>query len=315
MIGFPLMRALALALTLSCAVATVASPSLAQAPAATAPVGQIAYPAPLAAVEALADAVRRDDTAQMRKLFGDEYRKLVPTDAGDGAALRKTFIETYDKGRKVVMDGDAKAILEMGDKGWTFPVPLVRSGDGWRFDIVAGADEIRDREIGRNELAVMQVLLAIVDAQQEYFAADPMKTGAPHYARRLLSTPGKKDGLYWEGKPGEAESPLGELVAHAQADGAARAEGYHGYHFRLLYAQGPNAPGGAYDYLVKGRMLGGFAVIAWPVRYGETGVMTFMVSHDGVVYEKDLGAGTAAAAGQIAKFDPDKSWSKADTTP
>ena len=241
---------------------------------------------------------------------------------GAGVAAAGSLFGGWDWGRgdvnvnrAVNTEGDAKATLEVGGDGWTFPIPLVKRGDGWRFDIVAGAEEIQDREIGRNELAVVQVLLAIVDAQHDYIDADPMKVGTPQYARRLLSSPGKKDGLYWEQRPGDPESPLGNLVAHAQADGANKEEGYHGYHYRMLYAQGANAPGGAHDYLVKNKMIGGFAVIAWPVRYADTGVMTFMVSHDGVVYEKDLGPNTAAAAARIKSFDPDKTWKKADTTP
>ena len=170
------------------------------------------------------------------------------------------------------------------------------------------------RLIGRNELAVIQTLLAIVDAQRDYAASDPMKAGLPVYARRLLSSPGKMDGLYWESNPGEPESPLGPLVAKAQP-GEIQQYGYYGYRFRLLYSQGPDAPGGAHDYLVNGRMLGGFAVIAWPVRYGETGVMTFMVSHNSDVYEKDLGPDTAQATAAINVFNPDKSWDKADMKP
>ena len=154
----------------------------------------------------------------------------------------------------------------------------------------------------------------IVDAQRDYAALDPMKVGAPVYARRLLSSPGHKDGLYWDSEPGEPNSPLGPLLAKAQP-GEIQEYGYYGYRFRLLYSQGPDAPGGAYNYLVKDRMVGGFAVIAWPVRWGETGVMTFMVSHDSDVYEKDLGPDTAQAAAAINVFNPDKSWDKADMTP
>jgi hypothetical protein len=144
---------------------------------------------------------------------------------------------------------------------------------------------------------------------------DPMRSGSTQYARRIMSSPGKKDGLYWESAPGEPESPIGGLIAAAQAGGANSKDGYHGYHYRLLYSQTANAPGGAFDYVIKGRMIGGFAVIAWPVTYGETGIMSFIVSHDLVVYEKDLGPNTAAAAAAIQAFNPDKSWSKADTTP
>ena len=205
-------------------------------------------------------------------------------------------------------------MIGVGTTGFVAPVPIVKQGNDWRFDIEAGKKEMQARLIGRNELAVVQTLLAIVDAQRDYAALDPMKVGVPVYARRLLSSPGRKDGLYWESKPGEPESPLGPLVAKAQP-GEIQEYGYYGYRFRLLYSQGPDAPGGAYDYLVKGRMLGGFAVIAWPVRWGETGVMTFMVSHNSDVYERDLGPDTAQEADAINVFNPDKSWDKADMTP
>ena len=194
------------------------------------------------------------------------------------------------------------------------PLPIVKQGNEWRYDMEAGRKEMQARAIGRNELAVIQTLLAIIDAQRDYAAADPMKVGVPVYARRLLSSPGKKDGLYWEGKPGDPQSPLGALVAKAQT-GEPQKDGYYGYRFRLLYSQGPDAPGGAYDYLVKGRMIGGFAVIAWPVKYGETGIMTFIASHSGDVYEQDLGPDTAQEAASINVFNPGKDWEKADMTP
>jgi hypothetical protein len=202
----------------------------------------------------------------------------------------------------------------VGKTGFTMPIPIVKEAGGWRFDVEAGAAEMTARQIGRNELTVVQSLLAIVDAQREYSALDPMKTGLTVYARRLLSSPGKKDGLYWEAKPGEAVSPLGPAVAKAQPDDR-EGQGYHGYRYRLLYGQGPNAPGGAYSYLVNGRMIGGFGVIAWPVDYGGTGVMTFIVNQDGEVYERDLGPETPQSAASITLFDPDKEWQKADTVP
>jgi hypothetical protein len=279
------------------------------------PPGQQAYATPKEALDTMVEAIRRGDTAQMQKLFGNNYRNEIQIYPEDVDLLRKKFVELADAGSKVNTEGDSKATLEFGKDGWTFPIPLAKRADGWRFDMAAGAEEIGNRQIGRNELALIQVMLAIVDAQQEYFEADPMKTGAGQYARRFLSSPGKKDGLYWPEKPGEPESPLGDLVAQAQKGGAKEGDGYHGYHYRMLYAQGPNAPGGAQDYIVNGRMIGGFAVIAWPVAYGETGNMTFVVSHDGAVYEKNLGPNTEAVAAQIKAFDPDKSWTKADTTP
>ncbi len=308
---------------LCCVVAMGAVPTMAQQkpapkpqPAAAAPpAGQQAFATPQAAFDAFVAAARSADPAQWQKVLGANYKDLIPDDIEDVEEVRKKFLDAYAAGNKINMDGDSKAVLEVGTHGWTMPIPLVKGGDGWRFDIVAGADEIGNRELGRNELAVIQVLLAIVDAQQEYAEADPMKTGTGQYARRLLSSPGKKDGLYWPSQPGEPESPLGDLIAHAQAAGATEGSGYHGYHYRLLYAQGADAKGGARDYIVNGRMIGGFAVIAWPITYGVTGNMTFVVSQDGEVFEKDLGANTAAAAGQIKTFNPDKTWKKSDTTP
>jgi len=192
-------------------------------------------------------------------------------------------------------------------------------GAGWR-DFVQGSPDEEDKQRADflaawdAELTVVQSLLAIVDAQRDYSALDPMKTGVATYARRLLSSPGKMDGLYWETRPGAPESPLGALVAKAQP-GDREIDGYYGYHYRLLYGQGPAAKGGAYSYLVNGRMIGGFGVIAWPVRYGETGVMSFIVNQNGEVYEQDLGPETAQRAAAITLFDPDKNWQKADTTP
>jgi hypothetical protein len=300
------------------ATAQQSTPTPAAKPAAAAQpaVGpQQTFPTPEAAFEAFVTAVRDPASNQMAKILGPNFRQIIPIDQDDVDDLRSKFLAAYATGHKINMVGDGTAVLEAGTEGWTMPVPVVKGPEGWKFDVLAGADEIRDRAIGRNELAVVQVLLAIVDAQKEYVQMDPQKTGVAQYARRLLSSPGKKDGLYWEQKPGEPESPLGDLVAQSQIDGTNRQDGYYGYHYRLLYGQGPNATGGAYDYLVKDRMIGGFGVIAWPVRYEETGIMTFVVNQDGVVYEKDLGPNTPAEVGRISRFDPDKSWNKADTTP
>ena len=274
-----------------------------------------AFPTPQAAFDAFVAALRGNDEAAKRRLFGADFRKVVPVDASDIAALRRQFLEMHAAANRVRTTDDREAVLEVGTAGWTFPVPVVRTPAGWRFDVTTGLQRVRERVIGRNELATIQTVLAVADAQFDYAQMDPMKSGVPQYARRILSTPGKKDGLYWQSAAGEPESPLGALIAAAQAGGASSETGYHGYHYRLLYAQGPAAPGGAYAYTVRGRMIGGFALIAWPVKYRETGIMSFMVNHDGVVYEKDLGADTAAAAAAIKSFNPDKSWSKADTTP
>jgi hypothetical protein len=247
-------------------------------------------------------------------MWGAHWRDFVPGTDNDVQRRRNVYLAAWDESHKLVMSGDARAMIEVGKNGWTLPIPLVKDGAEWRFDIAAGLKDMVFRRIGHDEAAVVQTLLAIVDAQSDYAAMDPMDSGAPSYARRLLSTPGKKDGLYWETKPGQPQSPLGPAVARAQADGQSP-DGHYGYYFRLLYSQGAAATGGARNYVVNGRMIGGFAAIAWPVRYGVTGVMTFMVNQDGVVYQQDLGPQTAQKAGAISSFNPDKGWVKADMTP
>ena len=295
------------------------APVLAQAPA-TAPATSAAtpslqtFPTPEAAADALTDAVRKNDRTMLGKMWGTDWRELVPGSDDDVERRRKAYLAAWDEGHKIILSGDAKAFIEAGKAGWTLPVPLVKYGGAWRFDVAAGVREMVLRRIGHDEAAVVQTMLAIVDAQFDYAAQDPMKTGAPAYARRLLSAPGRKDGLYWETWPGEQQSPLGPAVAKAQADGQAP-DGHYGYYFRLLYAQGADANRGARDYLVNGRMIGGFGVIAWPVRYGDTGVMTFIVNQDGIVYQQDLGPQTPQKAAAIVTFNPDKGWAKADVTP
>jgi hypothetical protein len=272
------------------------------------------FPTAEAAADALTDAIRKNDDTALTAILGSTWHEYAPGGDQDDDEIRAQFLKAWDESHKIIPEGTDKALVGAGTTGWVSPIPIVKQGNEWRFDVEAGKKEMQARLIGRNEYAVIQTLLAVVDAQRDYAALDPMKVGVPVYARRLLSSPGQKDGLYWEAKPGEPPSPLGPLVAKAQP-GEYEQNGYYGYRFRLLYSQGSDAPGGAYDYLVKGRMLGGFAVIAWPVRYGETGVMTFMVSHNSDVYEKDLGPDTAQEAATINVFNPDKSWDKADVTP
>lgn len=276
---------------------------------------QQGFPTPEAAADALTDAIRRDDTKAVTAVLGVGWRDFVLGRPEDEERLREKFLQAWDASHKVVVDGN-KATIEAGTTGWTGPIPIVKDGDQWRFDVEAGRKEITARRIGRNELSVIQSLLALVDAEHEYAALDPMKVGAPVYARRLLSSPGRKDGLYWDAAPGEPESPIGPALATAQAQGqGGTEEGYYGYRFRLLYSQGPDAPGGAYDYVVKDRMIGGFAILAWPIRYADTGVMTFIVNQDGVVYEQDLGPDTATRVAAITSYNPGKGWDKADLTP
>lgn len=287
------------------ATALVAALALAWLPAGHAQ--QKTFAAPEQAMNAFGDAVARSDQDAMKVLLGAEYRALIPP---VGAEIRYRFLEAWAKSHVIKPEGDDRALIAVGDDGWTLPIPIVRSARGWRFDTRAGADEMRVRRIGRNERAVMQVMLAIYDAQREYAANDRNGNGIREYAARLRSSPGRKDGLYWATKAGEPASPLGPAVAAAQAAGGGEANGYYGYRYKILTAQGNHAPGGAFSYVARGRMLGGFAVVAWPVRYGNTGVMTFMVSHDGLLYEKDLGPTTASRARAATRFDPDASWQK-----
>ncbi|MDH5263142.1 MAG: DUF2950 domain-containing protein, partial [Betaproteobacteria bacterium] len=240
---------------------------------------------------------------------------LFTGDSVADAADWKKFIAAYDAKNRIAKEGDAKAVLYIGDD-WPFPAPLVAKGGKWSFDAEAGREEVMNRRVGRNELDTIQTMLAVVDAQREYALKDADGNGLADYAARFLSSPGKKDGLYWPAKEGEPPSPLGPVIANAVREGygknlhANRPAPYHGYFYRLLTSQGKDAPGGAYDYLVKGRLMGGFAVVAWPASYGNSGVKTFIVNHDGVVYEKDLGTDTAGVAGKLKAFNPDKSWSK-----
>jgi hypothetical protein len=263
------------------------------------------FSSPEAAMDAFVEALAANDDTAMKGILGADYHAFIPP---VGAEARSRFLAESSKSRGFIAEGDAKTLATVGEGGWTFPIPIVKSPQGWRFDTRAGAEEMRIRRIGRNELAVMQVMLAIHDAQNEYAEQDRDGDGVREYAAKFESTPGKKDGLYWLAKEGEEQSPLGPILAKARAAGGDSRSGYYGYHYKLLGSQGKNAPGAAYDYAVRGSKIGGFAVVAWPVKYGDTGVMTFMISHDGKLYEKDLGLQTATRANAMIRFDPDASW-------
>lgn len=274
------------------------------------------FASPEEAMQAFVAALRAGDTKALVGIFGSQGRSLVSS--GDAVADRQTrekFLQAYDAGNKLVANGD-RAMLQVGADDWPFPIPLVKQGDHWQFDARQGREEILARRIGRNELYTMQTCLAYVDAQREYYAVDRTGTGILEYARKFVSTPGKRDGLYWTTKSGEGPSPLGDLVARARAEGYRRqGDGptpFHGYLYRILTAQGPAAPGGDYDYVTRGHMIGGFALVAFPAQYGNSGVMTFIVNQDGVVYQKDLGLNTRAVAVALRKFNPDDTWEKAD---
>ena len=279
---------------------------------------QKGFATPEAAVRAFAAAMESNDENELLSIFGMAGKELISSgDPVRDKQRRETFIADYNRKNKLAQEG-SRMILNVGEKDWPFPIPLVKQGDQWFFDTKAGKEEILNRRIGENELSTVQTLLAIVDAQREYAMHDRNNDGIREYAEKFGSDPGKKNGLYWTTQPGEAPSPLGELVAEARAEGYRRSgtqQGpipFHGYYFRMLKKQGKHAAGGAFDYVVKNKMIGGFAVIAYPAAYGSSGVMTFIVSHEGMVYQKDLGKNTAKTATAMTSFDPDKTWKKVE---
>jgi hypothetical protein len=279
---------------------------------------QKGFATPEAAVRAFAAAMESNDENELLSIFGMAGKELISSgDPVRDKQRRETFIADYNRKNKLAQEG-SRMILNVGEKDWPFPIPLVKQGDQWFFDTKAGKEEILNRRIGENELSTVQTLLAIVDAQREYAMHDRNNDGIREYAEKFGSDPGKKNGLYWTTQPGEAPSPLGELVAEARAEGYRRSgtqQGpipFHGYYFRILKKQGKHAAGGAFDYVVKNKMIGGFAVVAYPAAYGSSGVMTFIVSHEGMVYQKDLGKNTAKTATAMTSFDPDKTWKKVE---
>ena len=293
-------RTLAAALAcLSASVAWAASP------------GAKAFDTPEQAAEALIAAAAADDVPAMLAIVGPEGKDLiVSADAVQDKKGRAEFVRLAREKTTVEKDPDdpRRATLSVGEYGWPGPVPIVETNGKWSFDAKQGRDEILDRKIGSNELDAIAVCRGFAEAQQEYAAVDRDGDGVTEYAQRILSTPGKKDGLYWKNAEGEEISPIGEGVARALAEGYRRTDPYHGYNFRVLTAQGPGAPLGAMDFVIQGNMIGGFALVAWPAQYRVTGVQTFLVGYDGVVYQQDLGPETAKAASGIRLYDPGKGW-------
>ena len=274
------------------------------------------FSSPEAASQGLIDALKSGSREAALDVLG--YSAGQWLSSGDRIADRAAvarFITAYDEKHSLEKEGEAKAVLLVGNDDYPFPFPIVASKEGWRFDPEQGREEILNRRIGRNELSTIQTLLAIVDAQREYATRDRNGDGLLEYAQKFISSPGKKDGLYWPARPGEPESPLGPLIGEATREGyraqAKTRTAYHGYYYRMLTKQGPAADGGAYDYMVhKDAMIGGFAVLAYPAKYGVSGIMSFLVDQQGVVFEKDLGSDTEKAARGITSFNPDGGWRK-----
>jgi hypothetical protein len=266
---------------------------------------QKAYQTPEEASSALVGALQPRDQNALKVVLGADYRTILPLDNITQGDV-DTFLASYQKAHQLQPSGPDQMVIAVGDQGWTFPVPIVKGKQGWSFDTKAGRAEMTRRRIGRDELDVPNALLAYCDAQKEYASADRNSDGVPEYAQKLISTPGKHDGLYWPAQAGETESPLGPLLANHEPGTA-----YLGYRYKILDAQGPDAPGGERSFIdASGHMTNGFALVAWPEAYGETGVMTFIVSHDGMVYEHDFGPNTATIVSKMNEYNPDQAWTK-----
>jgi hypothetical protein len=305
-----LKRTGAVLVTLAFLALVVCAPSL----AATAK--QRTFVSPEEAVKTMVEALKSNDVKALEAIFGPGSRDLISSgDPVADKAGRERFLQLYNEKNRLEQTAD-KAVLYIGNQDWPSPVPIVKKDGLWHFDAKAGMEEILARRIGRNELSAIQFCLAYVDAQREYALKDRNSNGLLEYAEKFKSDPGKRNGLYWEAKEGEPESPLGSLAAAAQKQGYTfkghKPTPYLGYYYRILKGQGKNAPDGAYDYVVQGKMIGGFALVAYPSKYGSSGIMTFIVNQDGVVYQKNLGKNTEKEAQAMKFFDPDSTWKKVD---
>lgn len=277
-----------------------------------------AFATPQAAVSALTLALNSHDSSQLRQIFGPDAEELQNPDRVQATNEMDAFATALNATNQLVRDSGTKYELNVGEDAWPFPVPIVQKGGQWFFDTDAGKQELLNRRIGRNELDVLKAMRAYVDAQREYASEDRDGDEVLEYAQRIASTPGKKDGLYWPVELDGSESPLGPLVAEAQGEGyKAKVNGqqtsrvpFHGYYFKILTRQGKHAPGGKYNYIINGNMIGGFAMVAWPADYGNTGVMTFIVNQQGRVYQRDLGENTSQIASAMTEFDPGPGWTQ-----
>lgn len=278
--------------------------------------GQKAFATAQAAAKALGTAYQKGDRKAVAAILGDKALALVSS--GDPVIdrhERSWFLSLYCEGHEVVAESDRRAVLQLGRDGEPYPIPIVKRGGRWRFDASEGREDLLGRRMSKTELNALNMVMAYVEAQREYHSQDRNGDGVLEYARKFRSSPEKRDGLYWKGQSGGKACPTAALVEAAIKEGYRPAKDgkvalYRGYSYKILTAQGAHAPGGARDYVVKGKMIGGFALVAFPVRYGRSGLMSFLVNQDGVVYQKDLGPKTAEIAGRMNRFDPDQSWTK-----
>jgi hypothetical protein len=278
------------------------------------------FATPEEAAASFVTAVKARDPGALRDIFGPQVEEIENPDRVQATNEFLAFAKAVNEGSRLTPKSETNFEIEVGTNSWPFPIPLVKRDTQWLFDIPAGEEELSNRRIGRNELGVLEVMRAYVDAQREYASRNRDGGEVLKYAQRLASTPGKRDGLYWPPEFDGEISPLGPFVAEAQAEGYLgdnpvdkhSPQPFHGYLFKILTRQGKHAPGGQYDYVINGNMIGGFAMVAWPVEYGESGIMTFIVNQQGRVYEKDLGAKTAKIASKMTAYDPDSSWQRSN---
>lgn len=266
--------------------------------------GQYYYDSESQAATALVDALNAHDTAMLKKVLGENYAQIIPLDDAEQIKEKvNEFLTAWELFHALMMQNENTAIIEVGEKRWHFPIPIIKEDKGWRFDVIAGVEEIQRRRIGRNELSVMQAVFAYSDAQKEYIQNDHDKNGVLEYAQKFISDEGMRNGLYWPDQEGEPLSPLGPLFADVSPG-----DSYHGYHYKILTAQGEHGAGGAYRYIVNNNMISGYAIIAWPAEYGVSGVMSFMLSRNGILLESNLGPNGAEFAKSLSRFNPDENW-------
>lgn len=304
-----------------CVTLTVIVDSATAAAESTTAVTAQTFASPEEALKAMVNAARDGGNDKIAAIFGSQYAQIFSSgDTAEDNNNRADFIKMADEKSAVEMEGADKAILHFGKEDWVFPVPLAKSGDQWQFDAEQGEKEILNRRIGRNELHALGVIGAYLEAQFEYAASDRDGDEVSEYAVKLRSEPGKFDGLFWEAAPDQPKSPLGPLVAEAKAEGynlkntPATSIPYHGYLYKILTQQGSHAPGGKYNYVINGNMIAGFGLVAFPAAYGTSGIMTFVVNHQGKIYQKNLGSKTAEIAMAMQSYDPDASWESVSAT-
>jgi hypothetical protein len=279
-------------------------------------VKQKVFGTPEEAMKTLVEIVKAGDTKGMMVILGPEGEDIISSgDAVADKVVMDRFVKAYQEKVDFVKEKEDRLSVIMGNDNWPFPIPMMKTAEGWKFDTKAGREEVLNRRVGRNELDAIRMCRGYVEAQREYASTDRERDGIIQYAQKFTSDPYRRNGLYWQAAEGEIPSPVGPFAARAASEGYRRAgekpTPYHGYYYKILKGQGMNAPGGAYQYVINGHMVAGFALVAWPAEYGVSGVMTFVVNQNGIVYQKDLGPKTDGIAKAMTLYNPDRTWSRA----